>query len=82
MNYAGIYPPDLPEEQALEKMQQIPVRHMLGRDDEYISEQRMRESLGEFAKRGYPSDLQLFKGKHRLYPEVLKDLFAEILAMN
>lgn len=78
INYAGIYPPDLPESEALERMQKIPVRHLLGDEDEYVSMEKMRQSLKEFARRGYPDQLKIFKGTHKVYPKPLAETIAEI----
>lgn len=78
INYAGIYPPDLPEEQALDKMQRIPVKHLLGREDEYISEERMSTALAAFKKRGFPDELRVFEGRHKVYPEVISELFGSL----
>lgn len=78
INYAGLYPPDLPESAALERMQKIPVRHLLGDEDEYLSMERMQESLEEFARRGFPDRLKTFRGGHKIYPEPLEDVFEEL----
>lgn len=78
INYAGLYPPDLPESEALERMQKIQVRHLLGDKDEYISLERMQETLAEFARSGYPDQLKIFSGGHKIYPEPLTESFAEL----
>lgn len=82
INYAGIYPPDLPEKEALDKMQRIPVQHLLGDEDEYITVARMNQSLAEFSEKGFPAELHVFKGSHRIYPEVLERSFRELAAID
>lgn len=78
LNYAGIYPPDLPEHIAIERMQNIPVIHLLGDKDEYITMDKMKESLEEFSKLGFPKDLKLFEGTHRIYPQVIETCFRDL----
>jgi predicted esterase len=78
INYAGLYPQDLPESNALERMQKIPVRHLLGDRDEHISLERMEETLTEFAKYGYPNQLKIFSGGHKIYQEPLAEIFSDL----
>jgi hypothetical protein len=37
----------------------------------------MKESLKKFGHRGYPDKLKTFRGGHKIYPEVLVELFKE-----
>ncbi len=78
VNYAGLYPPDLPESQALNKMQKTRVVHALGDRDEYISVERMTESLREFKQSGFPGELKVFSGTHKIYPAVVEQIFKDL----
>ena len=82
INYAGIYPPDLPVERAVSRMKKLPVKHLLGDEDEYISLERMRSALQGFAQQGFPDKLKIFKGGHKVYPEILLDVFSEMEVLS
>ncbi|MDZ7845649.1 MAG: hypothetical protein U5L96_02085 [Owenweeksia sp.] len=78
INYAGIYPPDLPQQEAMEKMQKIPVRLLLGDEDEYITETKLHQALQEFKCQGYPTEARIFAGRHKIYAPVLQEVFTEM----
>lgn len=78
INYAGMFPPDLNASQAIPAMKNLPVKFLLGTEDEYVTPDKYREQLNIFAEQGYPSELRIFEGSHRIYPRELYRTFREL----
>ncbi len=78
INWAGAFPPDLNHEKAMESMQNIPIHLLVGNEDEYISQEKYEEHLSFLKEKGYPVKGKIFKGKHKIYTEVLKEVLKEI----
>lgn len=78
ISYAGLFPPDLPLERALPKMQQIPVRIVVGDEDAYAQKGRYEDQLEDFRKQGFPVHLKRFAGEHKVYAAVLREIMQEL----
>jgi predicted esterase len=78
INWAGAFPPDLNIEASLAKMRRIPVHLLVGDEDEYISLVQFEEHLQALTKQGFAIIPTIFKGTHKIYPEVLKNLFSSL----
>lgn len=79
INYAGAFPPDLDLQQSLVRMQSLPVYMLIGDEDEYISPQKFQEHLTILQQQGFKVKPHHFKGQHRIYPEVLAEVFSKVI---
>lgn len=70
--WSGIFPPDLHLTPPLEKS--LNIWQLIGDEDEYVTEGRMQENSNIIQEMGFSPNHIDFKGGHRIYPEVLKDL--------
>lgn len=78
VNYAGVFPPDLDHSNAIPKMKKIPVRFLVGTEDEYFAGGKYEKHLEDFRQKGYPVELGFFEGRHKVYPQVLQELFDDM----
>jgi len=78
INYAGAFPPDLDHARALPRVENMKLIMAVGEEDEFISEERFRQHLAEVESIGYHPGSFTFKGRHKVYPQVLKDLFSRL----
>lgn len=78
INWAGAFPPDLDLEVSTQKMARIPVHLMLGDEDEYISKAQFVEHVAWLRDQGFTIETTTFKGKHKIYHEVLKELLNKL----
>ncbi len=78
INWAGAFPPDLPFEKAIHKMENIACWMVLGNEDEYISGDQFKEHLANLENRGFHPISKSFKGNHSINVEVLQDILKAI----
>ncbi len=78
INWAGAFPPDLDLEQAMGKMARLPVHMLLGDEDEYISLQQFNDHVDLLKSQGYKIETTTFKGTHKIYQHVLKEVFRKL----
>ncbi len=78
INWAGAFPPDLDVEESIRKMNPIPVHLLLGDEDEYISMEQFKSHTELLRSQGFKLETTTFKGKHKIYSEVLKELFNKL----
>ncbi|MBI1183161.1 hypothetical protein GC194_02735 [bacterium] len=78
--WSSIFPPDLPVDGRLkDKCPEIYL--LMGDEDEYMNDARWAENQQIAEKLGISPHLIEFKGKHRIYPEVLGQLAKKIEAL-
>lgn len=78
INWAGAFPPDLDFERSIERMRNIPVHLLVGNRDEYISTEDFEKHLNLLDQQGYQVQPRIFEGTHKIYPEVLREVFEEL----
>ena len=78
INWAGAFPPDLDVEESVAKMARLPVHLLLGDEDEYISQEQFKEHVALLRGQGFRLETTSFKGKHKIYSKVLKELFEKL----
>lgn len=78
INWAGAFPPDLDFQTALTKIKAIPIWMVLGDEDEYINDEKLREHLNSLEERNFKPKVQRFKGGHRIETQTLKMLLTTI----
>lgn len=81
INYAGAFPPDLDHPKAIQKMQNLPVHLLLGKEDEYISEVQYRAHLQQLGETGFSVEGSLFEGGHKIYAQVVRSVFDKVMGL-
>ncbi len=79
INWAGAFPPDLNFEKALERMHKLPLQMVMGTDDEYISEERLKEHLSFLQKKGFEPKLTRFEGGHTIPADTLVEVLKPLI---
>ena len=75
--WAGIFPPDLPPLQSIEKLKEKKVYWAYGREDEYLSAGVMEEQEAIADKLGVKPKVKSFTGGHELNDETLLEIAQE-----
>lgn len=78
INWAGAFPPDLDYRQAYEQFDRLPTYLVLGKQDEYISEEKLAEHLQFLQEQKIAVNLRRFEGPHRVDREALKAVLKEL----
>ncbi len=72
--WAGVFPPDLPMENELDKFGDSQNFVVIGNEDEYFGEERKNLVLDEITRKGIKFDLLTFNGKHVIDAGTLSEL--------
>ena len=78
INWAGAFPPDLDYDKAFHDLQDIPIRMLVGDNDEYITEEDYQEHLDFLRSKKLEFSSRVFHGGHDLPAEVLKEVLEEV----
>ena len=76
--WSGIFPPDLKLEPPFSKS--LKVWQLIGDEDEYMNENRWAENEQIMETIGLKAQQVPFKGKHKIYPDVLEEFTAQLMA--
>lgn len=74
ISWAGAFPPDLDFKAALANLKPRELHLLCGNEDEFISEERLKEHLNFLAEKGIQPQLQRFEGGHDIYKAPLEEL--------
>lgn len=72
--WAGVFPPDLPFENCLNKINQLNPLLVIGNNDEFISKEEMQEKIKWLDSEKINYQLHTFEGKHDIDANVLIDV--------
>lgn len=78
INWAGAFPPDLDYRKAYADLQDIPVYMVKGSEDEFISDEKLKEHLAFLDQQKIKYSYRNFEGKHTVDPKVLKEILMAI----
>ncbi|MFN4234350.1 MAG: alpha/beta hydrolase [Bacteroidia bacterium] len=73
--WAGVFPPDLPFENCLNKINQLNPLLVIGNKDEFISAEEMQEKIKWLDSEKINYQLHTFEGKHDIDGNVLIDIY-------
>lgn len=76
--WAGVFPPDLPFETCLSKINNLEPLLVIGNNDEFISEDELNEKTIWLNEQKINYQLLKFVGKHDIYMDVLKEISQNI----
>ena len=80
INWAGAFPPDLDFKKAHQLLATLPIEILVGKQDEFISESTFKQHLEHLKEQGLNYRGHVFEGKHEIYHEPLKKLFATVFS--
>lgn len=78
INWAGVFPPDLDHQTAVEKMQNVNVHMVVGSDDPYISKDKFEGEIDFLREKGYSVKEWNFEGEHRLNEDLLVQIMQHV----
>lgn len=78
INWAGAFPPDLDYREAYLQFGRLPTYLVLGKQDQYISEEKLREHLQFLQQQHIEVKLRPYQGTHRIDSAVLKEILEEL----
>ncbi|MBL4716274.1 MAG: dienelactone hydrolase family protein [Bacteroidia bacterium] len=73
--WAGVFPPDLDMEQCINSLNSITIQLVIGDQDEYIDEQRLKEQESYLKKFNLDYELKRYNGNHDIQPKLFIDYF-------
>ena len=73
--WAGIFPPDLNMEQCVSLLNNITIQLVIGDQDEYIDEQKLKEQESFLKKFNLDYELKRYKGNHDIQPKLFINYF-------
>lgn len=76
--WAGVFPPDLPFEICLSKINNLEPLLVMGNNDEFISEDELNEKTRWLNEQKINYQILKFKGKHDIYGNVLLEILHKI----
>lgn len=82
INWAGAFPPDLDFKSALENFKPKNLYMLCGDEDEFISEERLKEHMDFLFSQGFRPNLIRFKGGHDIEPKTLSKLLEEVFPIQ
>ncbi len=82
LNYAGTFPPDVNYDTTSNRVKKILWRMYVGREDEFISQQKFEESFDLLSMKGFNIERDFYEGPHKLLKPVLQDLFDRIIGSS
>lgn len=78
INWAGAFPPDLPMEKALRKLQHLPIHLLAGSSDPYVSEEALEKQLKLLHQQGLEPQVHRYEGGHSIEPSMLQELMESL----